>query len=107
MGPSRDSPPIFFRPPVHKIPACFPLVMSSKWSWTARKVRQTPFDGFFGPKFHILTPRWLPTVEAAASKSDVHEDLRVALDRESSLLSTGAVRFVDTPYDDLGEHMSE
>ena len=19
------------------------------------------FDGFFGPKFHILTPRWLPT----------------------------------------------
>jgi len=19
------------------------------------------FDGFFGPKFHILTPKWLPT----------------------------------------------
>ena len=28
----------------------------------ARKVRQTPFDGFFGPKFHILTPKWLPTM---------------------------------------------
>ncbi len=28
----------------------------------ARKVRQTPFDGFLEPKFHILTPRWLPTI---------------------------------------------
>ena len=25
-------------------------------------MRKTPFDGFFGPKFHILTPRWLPTI---------------------------------------------
>ena len=46
-------------------------------------------------------------VEAAASKSDAAEDLRVALDRESSRLSTGTVRFVDTPYDDLGQQMSE
>ena len=46
-------------------------------------------------------------VEAAASKSDAREDLRVALDRESSLLATGTVRFVDTPYDDLGQQMSE
>jgi hypothetical protein len=46
-------------------------------------------------------------VEAAASKSDAGEDLRVALDRESSLLATGAVRFVDTPYDDLGQQISE
>ena len=28
---------------------------------SARKVRQTPFDGFFGVKFDILKPRWLPT----------------------------------------------
>ena len=46
-------------------------------------------------------------VEAAASKSDAREDLRVALDRESSRLATGTVRFVDTPYDDLGQQMSE
>ena len=46
-------------------------------------------------------------VEAPASKSDAREDLRVALDRESSRLSTGTVRFVDTPYDDLGQQMSE
>ena len=24
-------------------------------------MRQTPFDGFFGVKFDILKPRWLPT----------------------------------------------
>jgi hypothetical protein len=46
-------------------------------------------------------------VEAAASKSDAREDLRVALDRESSRLATGTVRFVDTPYDDLGRQISE
>jgi type IV secretion system protein VirD4 len=46
-------------------------------------------------------------VEAAASKSDAREDLRVALARESSRLATGTVRFVDTPYDDLGQQMSE
>jgi hypothetical protein len=45
-------------------------------------------------------------VEAATSKSDAREDLRVALDRESSRLATGTVRFVDTPYD-LGQQMSE
>jgi len=31
-------------------------------------VRQTPFDGFFGAKFDILKPRWLPT---AAKIGDV------------------------------------
>jgi type IV secretion system protein VirD4 len=41
-------------------------------------------------------------VEAAASKSDAREDLRVALDQESGRLSIGTVRFVDTPYD-LGQ----
>ena len=46
-------------------------------------------------------------VEAAASKSDAGEHLRVALDRESNRLSTGTVRFVDTPHDDLGQQMSE
>ncbi len=46
-------------------------------------------------------------VEAAAGKSDAGEDLRVALDRESSRLATGTVRFVDTPHDDLGQQMSE
>jgi type IV secretion system protein VirD4 len=46
-------------------------------------------------------------VEAAASKSDGGDDLRVALARESSRLSTGTVRFVDTPYDDLGQQISE
>ena len=46
-------------------------------------------------------------VEAAASKSDAREDLRVALDRELSLLATGTVQFVDTPYDDLGQQISE
>jgi type IV secretion system protein VirD4 len=45
-------------------------------------------------------------VESAASKSDAGEDLRVALDRESSRLATGTVRFVDTPYD-LGQPISE
>jgi hypothetical protein len=45
-------------------------------------------------------------VEAAASKSDASEDFRVALDRESSRLSTGTVRFVDTPYD-LGQQISK
>jgi len=45
--------------------------------------------------------------EAAASKSDAGEDLRVALDRESSRLAAGTVRFVDTPHDDLGQQMSE
>jgi hypothetical protein len=45
--------------------------------------------------------------EAAASKSDAGEDLRVALDRESSSLAAGTVRFVDTPHDDLGQQMSE
>jgi hypothetical protein len=38
---------------------------------------------------------------------DTGEDLRVALDRESSLLATGTVQFVDTPYDDLGQQLSE
>jgi hypothetical protein len=52
--------------------------------------------------------RWAgQLVEAAASKSDAGEDLRVALDRESSRLSAGTVRFVDTPYDDLGQQISE
>ncbi len=46
-------------------------------------------------------------VEAAARKSDAREDLRVGLERESRLLATGTVRFVDTPYDDLGQQMSE
>jgi len=46
-------------------------------------------------------------VEAAASKSDAREDLRVALAQESSRLATGTVRFVDTPYYDLGQQMSE
>jgi hypothetical protein len=46
-------------------------------------------------------------VEAAASKSDAREDLRVALDRESGRLSIGTVQFVDTPADDLGQQMSE
>jgi len=46
-------------------------------------------------------------VEAAAGKSGAHEDLRVALDRESSSLAAGTVRFVDTPHDDLGQQMSE
>ena len=46
-------------------------------------------------------------VEAAASSSDAREDLRVALDRESSRLATGTVQFVDTPYDDLGQQISE
>jgi type IV secretion system protein VirD4 len=46
-------------------------------------------------------------IEVAATKSDAGEDLRVALDLESSLLATGTVRFVDTPYDDLGQQMSE
>jgi len=45
-------------------------------------------------------------VESAASKSDAGEDLRVALDRESSRLATGTVRFVDTPYD-LGQQITE
>ena len=26
-----------------------------------QEVRKTPFDGFFGTKFDILKPRWLPT----------------------------------------------
>jgi type IV secretion system protein VirD4 len=46
-------------------------------------------------------------IEVAASKSDAHESLRVALDRESGRLSIGTVRFVDTPVDDLGQQMSE
>jgi hypothetical protein len=46
-------------------------------------------------------------VEAAARQLDAREDLRVALDQESGRLATGTVRFVDTPYDDLGQQMSE
>jgi type IV secretion system protein VirD4 len=46
-------------------------------------------------------------LEEAASKSDARADLRVALDRQSSLLAAGTVRFVDTPYDDLGQQISE
>jgi len=43
----------------------------------------------------------------AASKLGACKDLHVALDRESSQLATGTVRFVDTPYDDLQQHMNE
>jgi len=53
-------------------------------------------------EFDDVGRRAAQLVEAAASKSDAREDLRVALDRESSRLATGTVRFVDTPYD-LGQ----
>jgi hypothetical protein len=58
-------------------------------------------------EFDDIGRRAAELVEVAASKSDAREDLRVALDRESSRLATGTVRFVDTPYDDLGQQMSE
>lgn len=58
-------------------------------------------------EFDDIGRRAAELVEVAASKSDACEDLRVALDRESSRLATGTVRFVDTPYDDLGQQMSE
>jgi hypothetical protein len=57
-------------------------------------------------EFDDVGRRAAQLVEAAASKSEPREDLRVALDRESSRLATGTVRFIDTPHD-LGQQMSE
>src|SRR5271165_5959461 len=46
----------------HLIGVCLTFrAVATSLADSARKVRQTPFDGFFGAKFDILKPRWLPT----------------------------------------------
>ena len=53
-----------------------------------QRLRLTPFDGFFGPKFHILTPRWLPTISAPLqADSAAYENQRriAALKRAAEL----------------------
>ena len=50
--------------------------------------RYSPFDGFFGPKFHILTPRWLPTYVQRDSKIGARKSIR-RLSRQSSIRRYG------------------
>jgi hypothetical protein len=40
-------------------------------------VKEPPFDGFFGTKFDILKPRWLPTPVAIVADLEICDGLRL------------------------------
>jgi hypothetical protein len=47
--------------PIHVFSHALAYRRDARSNQPARKVRQTPFGGFFGAKFDILKPRWLLT----------------------------------------------
>jgi hypothetical protein len=67
----------------------------------ARKVRQTPFDGFFGVKFDILKPRWLLTTSLRDDSSTASRtgDPTTGDFHDAVILA----RFGEVDLDSLGE----
>jgi len=54
------------------------------------------FDGFFGPKFHILTPRWLPTpVNQSVTAIRPPEDDEFANEKELAEAYAFAHKFME------------